>query len=149
MPMDTSVVVSVIAAASGVTVTGASYYLTKKKEREADWRKYKFEQYKEFMVSISGIVAGDSTPEGNRLFAKACNTLHLIGSKGVLDTLHAYQGEAKSSNPNHSPEKEAALLSKLVWEVRKDIEIPGTPQASEFSVHLWCSGTNPKERPED
>jgi hypothetical protein len=58
MPMDTSVVVSVIAAASGVIVTAASYYLTKKKEREADWRKYKFEQYKEFMVSISGIVAG-------------------------------------------------------------------------------------------
>lgn len=142
---DTSVVVSVIAAASSVVVAAVSFYLTKKKEREADWRKYKYEQYKEFMVSISGIVAGDSTPEGNRIFAKACNTLHLIGSKGVLNTLHSYQDEARSSNPNHSASKEAVLLSKLVWEVRKDIEIPGTPQASEFSVHLWCSATNPKE----
>jgi hypothetical protein len=79
------------------------------------------------------------------MFAKACNTLHLIGSKGVLDALHAYQDEARSSNPNPSAAKEAALLSKLVWEVRKDIEIPGTPQESEFSVQLWCSGTNPKE----
>lgn len=52
--MDTSVVVSVIALASGVIVTSVSFYLTKKKEREADWRKYKFEQYKEFMVSMSG-----------------------------------------------------------------------------------------------
>jgi hypothetical protein len=51
--MDTSVVVSVIAAASGVVVTSVSYYLTKKKEREADWRKYKFEQYKEFLASMS------------------------------------------------------------------------------------------------
>jgi len=143
--MDTSVAVSVIAAASSVVLAAVSFYLTKKKEREADWRKYKYEQYKEFMVSISGIVAGDSTPEGNRVFAKACNTLHLIGSKGVLDALHAYQDEARSSNPNHLAAKEAALLSKLVWEVRKDIQIPGTPQASEFSVHLWCSGTNPKE----
>jgi hypothetical protein len=70
MAMDTSVVVSVIAAASGVVVAAVSFYLTKKKEREADWRKYKYEQYKEFMVSISGIVAGDSTPEGNRIFAR-------------------------------------------------------------------------------
>ncbi len=143
--MDTSVVVSVIAAASGVVVAAVSFYLTKKKEREADWRKYKYEQYKELMVSISGIVAGDSTPEGNRIFAKACNTLHLIGSKGVLDALRGYQDEARSSNPNHSAAKEAALLSKLVWEILKDIEIPRTPQASEFEVHLWCSGTKPEE----
>jgi hypothetical protein len=53
MAMDISVVVSVIAAASGVIVTAVSYYLTKKKEREADWRKYKFEQYKEFLLSVS------------------------------------------------------------------------------------------------
>jgi hypothetical protein len=144
--MDTSVIVAVISTAAGVTVAALSFYFSKKKDREADWRKYKYEQYKEFMVSISGIVAGDSTPDGNRVFAKACNTLHLIGSKGVLDALHAFQDEARSSNPNHSDEKETALLSKLVWEVRKDLEIPGTPQTSEFSVQLWCSGTNPKEQ---
>jgi len=48
--MDTSVVVSAIAAASGVIVAAVSFFLTKKREREADWRKYKYEQYKEFMV---------------------------------------------------------------------------------------------------
>ena len=143
--MSTAVIVSVISAAAGVMAAALSFYLTKKKEREADWRKYKYEQYKEFMVSISGIVAGDSTPEGNRIFAKACNTLHLIGSKGVLNALHAYQDEVASSNPKHSAARQATLLSKLVWEIRRDIEIPGTPQASEFSVNLWCSGTNPKE----
>ncbi|MGD0094983.1 MAG: hypothetical protein ABSB60_00715 [Terracidiphilus sp.] len=142
--MDTTIVVSVIAAASGVIVAAVSFLLTKKREREADWRKYKYEQYKEFVVSISGIVAGDSTPEGNRAFARACNTLHLIGSKGVLVALHAYQDEVAPSNPSHSATKESAMLSKLVWEVRKDIEIPGTRQSSDFSVQLWCSGTNPK-----
>ncbi len=143
--MNTSLIVEAIAGAVAVIVAALSYLFTKTKEREADWRKWKYEQYKEFMVSISGIVAGDSTPEGNRAFAKACNTLHLIGSKGVLDALHAYQDEARFSNPNHLAAKEAALLSRLVWEVRKDVEIPGTPQASEFSVDLWCSGTNPEK----
>lgn len=143
--MNAAVIVSVISAAASVIVAAVSFYLTKKKEREADWRKYKYEQYKEFMISISGIVGGDSTPEGNRLFAKACNTLHLIGSKGVLAALHAYQDEIRFSNPNHSAALEVELLSKLIWEIREDIKIPGTPEASEFSVHLWSSGTKPKE----
>jgi hypothetical protein len=142
--MDTSVVVSIVAAASAVVVTALSYYFTKMKEREADRRKYKYEQYKEFLTSVSGTVGSDSTPEGNRSFAKACNTLHLIGTKGVIAALHAFQDEIRVSNPNHSVVMHDALLSKLVWEIRKDVEIPGTPDASEFSVHLWCSGTDPK-----
>jgi|ERR1035438_3674767 hypothetical protein len=145
MPMDTSVVVSVIAAPSGVIVTAVSFYLTKKKEREADWRKYKYEEYKEFLLSVSGTVGTDSTPEGNRSFAKACNTLHLIGTKGVIAAPHAYQDEIRISNPSHSAVAHDALLSRLIWGIRKDVGIPGTPEASEFSVRLWCSGTNPKE----
>jgi hypothetical protein len=143
--MDTSVVVSVIAAPSGVIVTAVSFYLTKKKEREADWRKYKYEEYKEFLLSVSGTVGTDSTPEGNRSFAKACNTLHLIGTKGVIAAPHAYQDEIRISNPSHSAVAHDALLSRLIWGIRKDVGIPGTPEASEFSVRLWCSGTNPKE----
>jgi|SRR5271165_5074604 len=116
MAMDTSVVVSIVAAASGVIVTAVSYYLTKKKEREADWRKYKYEQYKEFLTSVSGTVGTDSTPEGNRSFAKACNTLHLIGTKGVIAAPHAYQDEIRVSNPSHSAVTHDALLSKLILE---------------------------------
>lgn len=144
--MDTSVVISVIAAASGVIVAAASYLFTKWRERETDWRKWKYEQYKDFLVSMSGIVGTDSTPEGNRSFARTCNTLHLIGSSGVLAALHAYQDEIRDSNPNKSDAKHDALLSMLIWEIRNDLSIPGTPEASDFSVHLWCSGTNKTKR---
>jgi hypothetical protein len=140
--MNTSVIVAVISAAAGVIVTTVSFYLTKKKEREADWRKYKYEQYKEFLLSMSGIVGTDSTPEGNRSFAKASNTLHLIGSKGVLVALHAFQDEIRISNANKSDAKHDALLSKLVWEIRKDLSIPGTSEVSDFSMYLWCLGAN-------
>ncbi len=140
--MGSSFVITVMAGVSSVIVTTVTYYLTKKKEREADWRKYKFEQYKEFLLSISGIVGSDSTPEGNRVFSKACNTLHLIGSAGVLAAMHSYQNEIRLSNPTRSVEKGDALLSKLIWEVRKDIAIPGTPEEDKFLVLLWCSGTN-------
>ncbi|MGD0546626.1 MAG: hypothetical protein ABR991_02215 [Terracidiphilus sp.] len=139
-------IVAVISTAAGVVVASLSFYFSKKKDREADWRKYKYEQYKEFMVSVGSIAGTDSTPEGNRSFAKASNTLHLIGTKGVIVALHAYQDEIRSSNSKHSVEIHDALLSKLIWEIRKDLGIPGTPETSDFSVHMWCSGANESKR---
>jgi hypothetical protein len=53
--MDTPILIAVISAAAAVVVKAISYYFTKMKEREADWRKYNFELYKEFVVSLSGI----------------------------------------------------------------------------------------------
>jgi hypothetical protein len=134
--MDTSVVVSVIAAASSVIVAAVSFYLTKAKEREADWRKYKFEQYKEFLVSMSGALKRNPTPEGPYEFAKACNTLHLIGSSAVLVALHDLQRELEASPITRSQERHDALLSKLIWEIRQDMRIPGTTEQSEFIVQL-------------
>jgi hypothetical protein len=139
--MDTSVVVSIIAVASGVIVASLSYHLTKMKEREADWRKYKYEQYKEFTVALSGTVGSDSTDEGQRTYAKACNTLNLIGTKGVLDALRAFRDETGPSNPQKSLVKHDALFSRLIWEIRKDLKIPGTPKPDKLSACLWCSGT--------
>ena len=140
--MDTPFVVAVISAAVAIIVPAVSIYLTKKKEREADWRKYKFEQYKEFVLAISGIVGTDSTPDGNRDFARASNTLHLIGSKGVITALHAFQNEIRVSNTSRSDAQHDALLSRLIWEIRADLHIPQTARASEFVARLWCSGTS-------
>lgn len=143
--MNTSVIVSIISAAASVVAVAISFYLTKKKEREADWRKYKYEQFKEFLIALSGIVGTDSTPDGSRDFARASNTLHLIGATGVLAALHAFQGEIRVSNPNKSAARHDALLSRLIWEIRNDLGIPGTPDASDFSAYLWCSGANDKK----
>jgi hypothetical protein len=142
--MDTSVVVSVIAAASGLTVAAISYLFTKWREREADWRKWKYEQYKEFLVTMSGCVGINPTPDGRKEFSKACNALHLIGSKGVLLELHTLLDAI--GNPSLSKSVHDALLSKLIWEIRHDVRIPGTPDASEFTAQLWSPGSNLTER---
>jgi hypothetical protein len=146
--MDTPIVVAVISAAALVFVPAISFYLTKKKDREADWRKYKFDQYKEFTASLSGIVGKDSTPEGRRNFARASNTLHLIGSSGVLTALHEFQDETSVSNTARSDLRHDALLSKLIWEIRKDLGIPQTPESSAFVARLWCSGVEPASPPD-
>lgn len=85
--MNTAVIVSVISAASSVIAAAVSFYLTKEKEREADWRKYKFEQYKEFLISLSGIVGQAETPEGPRNFAEACNTLYQRMASTHIETV--------------------------------------------------------------
>ena len=74
--MDTAVLVGVISASAAIVVPAVSFYLAKRKDQEADWRKYKFEQYRDFLVALSGIVGTDATPENQRRFALASNTLN-------------------------------------------------------------------------
>ncbi|MGP8245301.1 MAG: hypothetical protein ACLQVN_12375 [Bryobacteraceae bacterium] len=141
--MDTPVTVAVISAAAAIIVSAVSFYLTKWKERQADWQRSKFEIYKELVQSFSGIVGTDSTPEGNRRFAAASNTLHLIASQDVISALHDFQNEIRVSNANRDDDRHDALLSRLEWEIRKDLRIPGNPPVSEFKAILWCSGNPP------
>lgn len=89
--MDTPVTAAIISASAAIVATAVSFYLTKSKERQADWQRYKCELYKELVQSLSGIVGTDSTPEGNKRFASACNTLHLIASNEVLEALHNFK----------------------------------------------------------
>jgi hypothetical protein len=142
--MDTPVTVAVISAAAAIVVPAVSFYLTKRKERQADWQRYKFEIYKELVQSFSGIVGTDSTPEGNQRFAAACNTLHLIASQAVIVALHDFQDEIRVSNVNRDDDRHDALLSRLEWEIREDLGIPGNPLKNEFKAILWCSG-NPSQ----
>jgi len=144
MTTDVTIRVAIISGAFAVIVPALSFYLAKWKERQADWQRYKFELYKELMQSLSGIVGTDSTPEGRRHFALACNTLHLIASTGVLDALHRYQNETATSNPKPSADRHDQLLSRLVWEIRKDLRIPKNPAVADFNARLWCSRTDPE-----
>jgi len=60
--MDTPLTVAIISAAAAIVVPAISFYLTKSKERQADWQRYKFDLYKELVQSLSGIVGTDSGP---------------------------------------------------------------------------------------
>lgn len=140
--VDASIVVASISAASAVVASALSFYFSKKKDREVDWRKNKFEYYREFLEALGSIAGSDSTPDGNRRFALACNTLHLIASIEVVRALHDFQDEIRVSNTEKSRHVHDALLSRLVWEIRKDLGIPPTANASEFSMYLWTSGAS-------
>ena len=96
--MSAEIATAIITASSGLVLASASYWFTKRQEREADLRRQKLEHYKDFALSLSGIVFGDATPEGQRTFAKACNNLNLGAPQSVIDALQAFQQEIKVSN---------------------------------------------------
>ena len=140
--METSIFVAIISASASICAAAVTFWLTKRKEREAEVRKQKLEYYKDLINSFSGIVGTDSTPEGQKLFALASNNLSLVASQDVLIALQAFQHEIRKSNPESSIERHDALLKKLMLSIRSDLGLAKHNDAEILNFHLWCSGAN-------
>ena len=140
--MDTPILVAVISAAASIAVAAVTFFLTKRKEREAEWRKQKLEHYREFLDALSGTVGTDSTSEAQRRWARATNTIGLVASQQVLLALRQFQDATARSNPNSSQESHDQALNKLMLAIRADLNITPTDDPATFSFRLWCSGTN-------
>jgi len=143
--MASEIATALITASGAIALAGASYWFTKKREREAELRKEKLEHYKEFAASLSGIISGEGTPEGQRAFARACNKLNLVAPQPVLAALQEFQQEIKTSNPGRSDEKHNELISKLFLEIRKDLNVSPEDSPQTFKVRLWASGASRDE----
>jgi dsDNA-specific endonuclease/ATPase MutS2 len=141
--MSAEVITALITACGGILLTGATYWFTKQKEREADWRKEKLEHYKEFVASLSGVISGETTTEGHRVFARACNKLNLVAPQPVIEALREFQQEIKISNPDKSQDRHDKLMSHLFYQIRKDLDISPTDDIKTFQVGLWASGVKP------
>ncbi len=140
--MDTPILVAVISAAASLAVAAVTFSLTKRKEREAEWRKQKLDHYREFLDALSGVVGSDATPEGQRRWARATNTIGLVASQQVLLALRHFQDAIAKSNPSPSTEAHDRALNRLMLAIRADLEVTPADDPATFSFRLWCSGTN-------
>nr|WP_315495560.1 hypothetical protein [uncultured Rhodoferax sp.] len=138
--MENEVVTALIAATGAIFLAGATYWFTKKSEREAELRKEKLEHYKDFVASLSGVISGETTAEGQRSFSRSCNKLNLVATQPVLEALQLFQEEIKVTNSNHSKKKHDELMSRLFYEIRKDLAVSPKDRKDNFSVGLWASG---------
>jgi L-asparaginase/Glu-tRNA(Gln) amidotransferase subunit D len=141
--MTATIVAALIASFGGIAVAGATYWFTKQRERDAEWRKEKLEHYKAFVLALGGTIAGESTAEGQRLFARACNNLNLVAPQAVIEALGEFRQEITVSNPSKSMARHDALLAKLFYEIRRDLRIAPSDQAETFRIGLWASGVKP------
>ncbi len=144
--MSPEVTTALIAACGGILLAGATYWFTKQKEREAEWRKAKLEHYKEFVASLSGVISGETTTEGQRMFASACNKLNLVAPQPVIEALREFQQEIKITNPDKSQDRHDKLMSRLFYQIRRDLNILPQDDIDTFQVGLWSSGVKPSKR---
>ncbi|WP_143133135.1 hypothetical protein [Pseudoduganella namucuonensis] len=140
--METPIFVAVITAAASLAVAAITFFLTKGKEREAEWRKQKLEHYREFLDALSGIVGTDSTPEAQRRWARATNTIGLVASQSVLVALWRFQDTIARSNPNRSAEDHDQKLNELMLAIRADLGVTPADVPENLSFRLWCSDAN-------
>lgn len=138
--MSSELIAAVISTSGALVAVVAGYVLTKRAEREVEWRRQKLEHYKEFVASLSGAVAGETTAGAQRRLAKACNDLLLFAPQGVLSTLARFREEISVSNPAKSQERHDALLSELLLEIRADLRIQSPRDPKVFAGRLWASG---------
>lgn len=140
--MNASIITSVVGLLSALLVAAATYWFTKQREREAEWRKEKLAYYKAFVESISGIVEGDSTPNGQLAFARACHNLLLFAPQPVIEALDAFRNEIRTSNPHRTGEQHDKLLGILLLQIRRDVGVCPSDNPATFKPRLWASGVN-------
>ena len=145
--MSAVVLVAVIGALSSIFLAAFAYWTTKRKEREAEWRKEKLTYYKAFVESLSATVGADATPEGHRTFAKATNNLLLFAPQSVIAAVDAFREEIRVSNTQTTRERHDKLLALMLMAIRKDIGIHPKDDPDSFSPALWSSG-QPSANPE-
>lgn len=146
--MTAEIATAVVAASGAVVLAGASYWFTKKGEREAELRKEKLEHYKDFTASLSGIISGEGTPEGQRAYSRACNKLNLIAPHAVLEALQAFQSGTRECE-NATLGRHDQLMSALFLQIRKDLGVSPADDESTFKVGLWASGVRPVQPQRD
>lgn len=140
--MSTEFANTMVAALGSVLVAASTYWFTKKQERDAELRREKLGYYKAFMASLSGILANESSPEGQRAFALACNNMLLFAPQSVLEALRPFQEGTRTSNPNRQDERHDELLSDLLLEIRKDLKVRPKDSPATFKAWLWSSGVS-------
>lgn len=138
---------TLISALAAIVASAGAIYLTKQKEREAIWRAKKLSYYEEFFAAVSGIVGKTPPPDTQIRFANAVNNLHLIGSAGVIKALHDYCDEVAFSNEKKSQVEHDDLWSRLVWEIRDDLDDPPSKHPAAFTARLWASGVGTNALP--
>ncbi len=139
--IEVAVLVAIITVIGSIIGAAVTFYLTKRKEYEAEERKQRVEHYREFLESLSGVVASSNTVEreDQRRWQNACNTIGLVASQNVLDALWNFQDAIARSNPNKSPELHDKRLNELVLAIRADLGVSPKDNRDLFRFRLWAS----------
>jgi hypothetical protein len=119
--MNVTLLATAISGAVSIAGVVVSYLLSKRKEREADWRKVKLELYKEYINPVAGILEGRMTPVSEMRYHDAFNTIGLVASPHVLATVQAYRAEISPTNTARTQASHDEKYTNMVNALRQDL----------------------------
>jgi hypothetical protein len=134
--MDTSIVIVAISSLTAIVVAAITYFTTKEREREAEWRKEKLAHYKEYFAALAGTVGGHATGETRKRYAIAFNTVGLFASQEVIECLHAYQEITRLPAEQVPLDEHDKQLTRLVLAIRQDLRLKPSDNVEIFSFHF-------------
>ena len=105
---------------------------SRKRDHQADWRKMKLEQYKEYVAALSEAVHHPYDSAAQRRYSDAVHSMGLVASPKVLVALYDLLDETSFRNRNETPEKYDTLLSSLMRAMREDSHPEPQDDSSEF-----------------
>ena len=138
--MNPEIITALISVFGGIAVGAVGYIFTKMREREAEWRRDKLEYYKTSIRTLNGVLEGETSPEGKRIFSQSCNDLLLFAPQAVLSAMFDYLDETRDSNEKKSLNRHDELLSKFILEIRKDLKLRPKDNINTFQVRLRSPG---------
>lgn len=135
--MNGIIIVAIITVVGTIVAAAVTVYLTKSKEREAEWRSHKLAHYKRFMTALSAIVGSTPTPKERIEFANTANDIFLVGSPAVLVALRDYLNETSDSNSGKVVDRHDELLTVLMFAIREDLGRKPNRPNEPFEFRLW------------
>lgn len=135
--MNGTIIVAIITVVGTIVAAAITSYLTRAKDREAEWRSVKLAHYKRFMTALSAIVGPTPTPEERITFAVAANDIYLVGSPAVLVALRAYLDETANSNSGKVVDRHDELLTVLIYAIRDDLGRKPNRPNEPFEFRMW------------
>jgi len=137
--MDAPIIVAIISAAAGLTASAFTFFLTKKKEREAEWRKLKLDRYGALLMAASDLAADK---RDGRSFARAANDANLVASPEVLATLRAFVECV--SNPAMTVDMQDQVFTALMHAIRADLGMSPVNGVESLKLKLLVGGKAPE-----
>jgi len=132
--MDGALLTAIFSAASALAVAALTYALTKRREREAEWRRFKLKHYRAYVAALSGITERNITSGARRLYADAANNLALVAPPDVLRALHDLQDAISAGTIARDQDR---LLSALYRAIRRDVH-PSRPKDADLTFRLFA-----------
>jgi len=118
------------------------HVLTKSRDRQAEWRKEKLVQYKEYFAALAGVVGSHYNEESSKRYAIAYNTVGLFASQEVIECLHAYQEYTQLDASKVGLDEHDKRLTRLVLAIRRDLHLRPADRVDTFSFHLISARAN-------